>query len=133
MQCSNCGEDKSLSAYYGNGYIKKCKECVKTAVRLNRKKNAGYYRAYDRKRQKSKVRQASTQAVARRWRENNPEKYKAHTALNNAIRDGRLKKRPCEVCRRRDSHAHHADYSKPLEVRWLCPVHHKLAHKEAAK
>nr|DAD85891.1 MAG TPA: hypothetical protein [Siphoviridae sp. ctGdK3] len=26
--------------------------------------------------------------------------------------------------------AHHDDYSKPLQVRWLCRRHHKQLHKE---
>lgn len=59
------------------------------------------------------------------WIERNPEKRAAHIALNNAVRAGRVVKGPCEVC---DStgrvHGHHDDYTKPLEVRWLCPAHH---------
>ncbi len=36
---------------------------------------------------------------------------------------------PCEVCGATgDVEAHHDDYAKPLEVRWLCPSHHKLLH-----
>lgn len=45
------------------------------------------------------------------------------------LRLGRLVRRPCEVCGLLDSQMHHDDYSKPLEVRWLCrPCHLKL-HK----
>ena len=29
--------------------------------------------------------------------------------------------------------AHHEDYSKPLEVIWLCRVHHVEAHRVSAK
>ncbi len=68
----------------------------------------------------------------RRYRKKNPEKIRAHAQLNYAIKSGTLKRSPCEVCgegRKYHVHAHHDDYSKPLEVRWLCPIHHKLAHK----
>ena len=59
------------------------------------------------------------------WEARNPEKRKAHHAVNNAVRDGRLVKLPCEKCgSTKRVHGHHDDYSKPLEVRWLCPLHH---------
>lgn len=40
-----------------------------------------------------------------------------------------LKKQPCQVCGAESSHAHHDDYSRPLDVNWLCPQHHALAHR----
>jgi hypothetical protein len=36
---------------------------------------------------------------------------------------------PCEVCRTTEKiHAHHDDYAKPLNVRWLCSAHHSQWH-----
>jgi hypothetical protein len=49
---------------------------------------------------------------------------------SRAIRRGELVRQPCEVCGNPRSHAHHDDYSKPLEVRWLCAGHHKRWHCE---
>lgn len=44
-------------------------------------------------------------------------------------RRGVLVPKPCEECGEPDSEMHHPDYSKPLEVVWLCrPCHHAL-HK----
>ncbi|TIX28948.1 MAG: hypothetical protein E5V35_00095 [Mesorhizobium sp.] len=61
------------------------------------------------------------------WREENPVAYRAQTAVSNAVRDGRLFKQPCEFCGDDEVHAHHRDYTKPLEVVWLCPkCHHRL-------
>ncbi|MFC3331681.1 hypothetical protein ACFOEM_04310 [Paenalcaligenes hominis] len=34
----------------------------------------------------------------------------------------------CEVCGKSKVDAHHDDYSKPLEVRWLCREHHMQHH-----
>jgi hypothetical protein len=62
---------------------------------------------------------------ARQDRRENPEKYKARNMVSNAVRDGKLFKQPCEVCESTwKIQAHHDDYSKPLEVHWLCPRHH---------
>lgn len=60
----------------------------------------------------------------------NPEKKKAGVIVNNAIRDGRLFKKPCSICGASKSQAHHDDYSRPLDVRWLCPACHSAHHKE---
>ena len=55
----------------------------------------------------------------------------ANYTLNNAIRDGRLKRGPCAVCNTTENvHGHHDDYSKPLDVRWLCERHHIELHEQ---
>lgn len=64
------------------------------------------------------------------WREKYPQKRKAHTDVFVALRNGTLKKQPCEKCRSKKVEAHHDDYSKPLIVRWLCKKHHIQADKE---
>jgi hypothetical protein len=56
-------------------------------------------------------------------------KQKARYLANKAVRNGDLVPRPCEVCGvRLNVHAHHDDYDKPLEVRWLCARHHVRHH-----
>ena len=46
-----------------------------------------------------------------------------------AIKRGVLTRGSCEVCgTNEDIHGHHDDYSKPLEVRWLCGEHHREFH-----
>lgn len=53
-------------------------------------------------------------------------KKKAWNALNNALKKGtKLKSEFCEVCGASDNiQAHHADYSKPIEVTWCCQMCH---------
>ena len=46
-----------------------------------------------------------------------------------AIKKGKLKRKNCEVCNKEKVFAHHEDYSKPLEVVWLCLKHHFERHK----
>lgn len=58
-------------------------------------------------------------------------------AVERAIKKRILVPQPCEVCGvvknrsdgQRDVVAHHDDYNKPLDVRWLCKVHHAEWHK----
>lgn len=56
-------------------------------------------------------------------------KVQARKAANNAIRDGFLKRQPCEVCGNEKVDAHHDDYMQPLNVRWLCRKHHNEHHR----
>jgi len=44
------------------------------------------------------------------------------------LKRGKLKRQPCAVCGSPDSQMHHADYSKPLKVTWLCRLHHLALH-----
>lgn len=56
-------------------------------------------------------------------------KSNARAYANTYRRRGKLERGPCEVCGDPQSEMHHDDYSKPLEVRWLCrPCH--IAHHE---
>lgn len=62
----------------------------------------------------------------------NKDKITARKAVQHALRSGKLVKKPCERCPREnwDVEAHHDDYSKPLQVKWLCNTHHKERHRE---
>ncbi len=55
-------------------------------------------------------------------------KVNARGSVRCRVYRGTLKRKPCEVCGDVETHAHHADYSKPLDVRWLCAKHHKELH-----
>ncbi len=61
---------------------------------------------------------------ARDYRKKYPLKVRAREAVRNALRDGRLHKEPC-YCGEVKVEAHHEDYSRPLNVEWLCNWHHK--------
>lgn len=121
--CFKCGEDKPRSEFYrhakmADGLLGKCKDCTKSDARRNREENLEDRQAYDRERAKRRDRQA---AVNKSNRERNPEKYRARTALNNAVRDGRIVKPDACACGSTEAiQGHHADYSKPLEVTWQC-------------
>lgn len=58
-------------------------------------------------------------------------KHRARVALNGAVYRGDIVRKSCEACGAdaEKSHGHHTDYSKPLDVQWLCPKHHGEAHR----
>lgn len=70
------------------------------------------------------------------WRQANPDKRKAQNVVTHALRDGKLE-RPdvCEHCgvtpepRSNGAsgiEASHTDYSRPLDIEWLCkPCHYR--------
>jgi hypothetical protein len=57
----------------------------------------------------------------------NPTALMARQAVYAAIKSGKLTRRPCRLCGEPQTEAHHEDYSKPLEVDWLCKPHHRQA------
>lgn len=64
----------------------------------------------------------------KKYLENNQEKYNAHLIVRQAVRNNELEPQPCEVCGETKTEAHHDDYNKPLEVRWLCHKCHMAYH-----
>lgn len=56
-------------------------------------------------------------------------KANCRSYLNQYVKRGKIIKQPCEVCGDLNVQAHHEDYTKPLEVNWLCVKHHIEKHK----
>lgn len=54
----------------------------------------------------------------------------ARNAVGQKIRRGQMERGKCEVCGSTDTQAHHEDYGKPFDVRWLCDLHHRSLHGE---
>ena len=59
-----------------------------------------------------------------------PVQAHAHKLVAAAIRRGDLTRMACEVCGNPLTDAHHEDYDRPLDVRWLCRKHHRDAHRD---
>ena len=150
--CKRCEITKPLAGFNKNramkdGYSFYCRKCQnrydKEYADSNRGKLREHYRRWYRE-NKKKVGENSKRWAqnnrgkvgvwSKQWRERNREKCKAHAMVQKALRSGALKKSGCEVCGiEKLVHGHHEDYSKPLDVNWLCPQHHKdiEANKEA--
>ena len=143
--CKICGATSEEKAFYARVNTR-CADCHKAKVRQNRKEKADYYREYDAKRfkddprvrirheayKKTEAGKKSLLASRQKWLENNSEKRAAHVILGNRLKNGKIAKpSKCENCgmENRKIHGHHHDYSKPLDVKWLCPKCHALEHK----
>lgn len=147
--CNKCELDVPIAGFYRERPDKLmacCKECHKARVRHRRAERIDQCRAYDRmrhhrdrERRLEAIRvyaatpagKAALAAARRRYIERNPEKRAAHVALGNALRRGKvIRPAQCEGCGQAGRvHAHHDDYSRPLDVRWLCvPCHERVHH-----
>jgi hypothetical protein len=131
-RCFKCRRSLPLTEFYAHkqmadGHLNKCKACAKRDVRQHRAKNESV-REYDRARAKTPERKAKMRETVVRWRQENPDGYRAHSVLGNAIQTGKITRQACEVCGSARTHGHHRDYSKPLEVIWLCARCHHKAH-----
>lgn len=137
-----------------DGHLNKCKECTKTDTKENRELNEDYYKEYDRNRpnkqerleyNKNRLNKIKEEDYAvwkemdssriKNYRYKYPDKYKAHNAVNNAIRDGLLfRPEICQCCGVKVDklEGHHESYDECqwLNVVWLCDKCHKNRHKE---
>lgn len=135
--CRKCLHAKPLEEFYAHaemrdGHLNKCKECTKADVREHRAANLGYYQNYDRQRYANDNGRRTGlhhkhNEHSRAWYRRNKEKKRANTIVARAIAAGKLI-RPdhCTGCGFPSDkvEAHHADYSRPLDVEWLCPGCH---------
>jgi len=67
------------------------------------------------------------------WYARNKLKKTTHGKVCRALKSGKLTRQPCQVCGEMRVQAHHEDYSKPLDVMWLCTKHHAERHVELNK
>jgi len=141
MKCNKCGSEFEPKSWQSGV----CSDCRNAARRE--------YYVEHREEMRAKARsQEDTdeyRAMRRRWRATKSGKeavrrgnqsrharpgwkaeHNAHTKVSRAIAKGLLT-RPghCEVCDGVKTEAHHQDYSKPLDVMWLCVKHHNEQHE----
>ncbi len=147
--CKDCGDTPDVARFYA-GVPQRCAECHKQSVRKNRTEKAAYYQDFDAmryvrdyekrrsfhaayaktERGKTAIRRGQLAYIVR-----NPERRAAHISLGNALRAGKvIRPKECQDCGTvARIQGHHDDYSKPLDVRWLCvPCHTKAHHGERA-
>ncbi|HDR9048793.1 TPA: hypothetical protein QDA94_003025 [Burkholderia vietnamiensis] len=126
--CTKCGVAFEPRAWQVKSRDRRCLPCKR--AQQNATNSAKGQRLRDEAKQAYQRRKAY---YAGYWtdRQANPEhvqKRAARRKVATEIEAGRLLRRPCEVCGAEKADAHHDDYSKPLEIQWLCHSHHMLRH-----
>jgi hypothetical protein len=121
LVCTECLVPLPTSSFYkakknSTGFFGKCKDCYCKQV-ADRIKNDP----------EAKIKHDKSTAA---YEKRNPNKRIARNAVKSAMRSGKIAQQPCEICGDPDGHAHHDDYGKPLEVRFLCRKHHCEWHTE---
>ena len=110
-------ENRERVREISSAYYERNADAVRARARAHRQENIESYRAYDR---------------ARGHRVYDEEKEAARRKLGKAVIRGTIVRLPCEVCGVPNAEGHHEDYSKPLDVRWLCRTHHMQLHRRVA-
>lgn len=133
--CKACKATKPLTEFYETKCTvdrreTECKACRKAKNRLNYRRSIEQRHQYEKVRGARPERRAQLREKTKRLnaREDYKPKNKTRRLTKVAIREGAINRQPCEVCGNPDAEIHHRDYSNPLDIQWLCLVHHRAAH-----
>lgn len=135
--CFKCNRTLPIQEFYKNcnmadGRLNKCKDCAKHDMNRYYQENRVAFSDYRKRTACTPNGKATIARRNKRRRLMHPDKAKANQMVGNAIRDGKLIRQPCQVCGTTVKiEAHHTDYSKPLDVQWLCFKHHRELHGHA--
>lgn len=132
-RCPKCETTRPTSEFSvdkktRDGLTGHCKPCRRKYA--NAYRNANIEKARAQSRAWHAAHPEETRENLRKTKARAPWKERARTQVHRALRAGLLVKKPCEVCGSEKAQAHHDDYSKPLEVRWLCHPHHMEHHRK---
>lgn len=100
---------------------------------ISTKLSREYHQQYLKEYFQDKTKRTRRNQLAKQYRQDHQlrHKHEARWSTARAINRGDLIKQPCEVCGEPKVDAHHDDYSRPLDVKWLCRKHHNELHAKA--
>lgn len=138
--CRKCGLTKEITEFYvhkmmADGYLNFCRDCVKARVKDHREAN-DHVRAGDRRR----YHEGNKKEQVERWQAQNRDRMRdvkwASQIFRRALRQGDVPPKPdrCVRCGMEGyvEPSHH-DYTKPLEIEWLCRRCHRREDQGEAK
>jgi len=118
--CKDCATKLSLKGYHRRNEDPEYNQKILEDARL-RSQEVRLNPLYER---------PDNKEYAARTNKKYPEKLRARQAIDRGLRNGSITKLSCQICGDTQSQAHHEDYSKPLEVIWLCKIHHSEIHRK---
>lgn len=120
--CAKEGQRRCMQEYERLRRPKRDKrEYLKKYYRANKERLLAQQKAYS----KTPAGRRARRISHKNQREKNPTVYFARQEVYKALRRGDLVKEPCTFCGEEKTGAHHPDYSKPLDVIWVCDRCHK--------
>jgi len=128
--CYRCSREKPLEDFYRDktkkfGVGHRCKECERLYQRERSKRSSKIEQVA----QWHQSEHGQEKDRASRRRRYILYKDKARAMIKKLIAQGVIQRQPCRECGEIKSQAHHPNYSEPLEVVWLCQVHHYEHHR----
>lgn len=129
--CNTCKQFLAESAFAKNkarydGLHAYCLACNRKKQAAERARRGEDYREMRRRYRRTE----NGRRAYNRYRKVFPGKVEAQKLAQMAMRRGELvKPAKCSECDRTQVEAHHDDYAKPLEVRWLCRWCHQEWHR----
>lgn len=137
LRCYVCEVEKPIDSFrqFFNKRNSKTYRKKKCAICEDERWRARYYAGYkDRKLVLDKAWIKNNTKLSRSYglksREKFKDRHESRYIFRKAVMSGKIKRLPCEVCGDKKSQGHHEDYSKPLEVIWLCRTHHEDRHRK---
>lgn len=135
-RCSLCRSEKPLAQFHSrpdrpSGFLSECDDCRRARWNSNYRVDLLASRAKSRAKYSKDKRPVEIKEKAK-----TPAKHAAHQAVARALDAGTLvRPKECSVCgpSLHRIEAHHDDYSRPLDVQWLCASCHKHRHVELAR
>ena len=138
--CTKCKEIKPTNDFHNNrsnkdGKADWCKLCnaARAFKFLSTPGGVEAKKVSQKKYSLSDKGRATRDKASKVYAETHPDRYRAKCAVNSAVQNGTIDKPDfCSVCFGKGViHGHHHDYTKPLDVQWLCqPCHINVHHGE---
>jgi len=131
-KCFSCGADKPLEELKKDtrrsfGRMSLCKICHNKKYSEYNKRTRIQQWARLLNWRKNNRQHVNSQSLNYQQTEAGKIRKSANGKVYHAIKTGKIKKMPCEICGNK-AQAHHSDYDKPLNINWLCRKHHADWH-----
>jgi len=130
--CPKCGVETATERFAVHNRLGAaigwCRQCHMTYGKEHARPRSYHYRYRYRH-----VSSEHSRAIKARHRARHPDRIYARNMITRLIGKGVISRQPCSTCGSPNAQAHHEDYSKPLDITWLCYDHHMAHHGRRAK